>query len=1549
MADNVNVINAEDVIKQYEIKSLDLQSPTIGADIIERFNSINENFAKIIGSEYLKGAKGDSVVTKKIILSSIDSAATQEGYLYYKKLTEIIISKLDGNAQKEFWPDSGADTATIAKAEANRKLRFKHLDGAEFTLIYEVIEGVRNEEILTCLPFTYKDPLFGEITEDIEKTNNSGINIDLSCIICYDIIDYDEQGYAKRGFIRTSLAPTVHYDGQDKRFNWVINGVETGLAAAGPVGKQGKTGTGVLIAEYDESGEVTDNTAIYTITKFHFHVDNNTLVDIEPPTNDWWDISKGNIPPALQLNLTDNCMIFARAETSEKDSSTVAESPKSPIMSTDKWIWGLLSLDNSNGNTVYKIRKGGALSEILGVGTHTLLDLMELNRYNFIPYPPEGYEEPRKDGALTGAQEPGVGGVHDKSGHVLYASKWPSSRIYTADDSTESLNIGPSRLKENTKTVLNSEYDENYFNTVYIGVGENLSNYVRLNPNAKEGHAYIFPTTKDKPISGHIQYAKQLTEDAGTATRPIYFIGGVPFMCNETLDNNITGNAATSTSAEEAKKLTVSAGSDVEPVYFKDGVPVKCRAIDTQADKALNAGRLTKKVSGKVSENDSDAYDVGSETQAIYFKDGVPVSCGKSLAHDITGTAAKADALTKNAGDSTHPVYFSGGIPKQCSGSLAANITGNAATASKLITNPNARSGPNLVGATTNPVYFKDGLPVQCSGDLSVNITGTAAQSKKLTSNAGSSTVPVYFKDGVPVACQSISLNITGNAATASRADRLKIDTVGSSSEPVYFKNGVPVKCTISSTAAAAKRLVVENVGTASKPVYFKAGVPVACDSLSINTTGNAATATKLATARKIDITGGIAATEQNFDGSSNINIPVTSINENYLTWGSGKQQVAGPMDMAIANYLNANRLSFMPAKNIKVYYSDNGDSTMPLWKDYGLTDDQKVSLVTTDLGTTLYMGKKTNGKQTAGRDFLRVEITAENGNLYFSLKKIMLQISTNGAAGCYVIVEKKMNGSSTFSNIGKYAISGWSGWNAITCNSYMGGSSTSSINTMRLTFGFDSYTTNYNPSKNNVKFCIMKIAMHGENCWTNQNSQLAETGNIYSWNVNQSVSFPSNLEAPIISAEKMICDNIDGYKISANQVLAETNGSSIGSASMPWNEVHVKNIKSVDNAIIEDADIENATINTATIKNLVGVDLSKLLGHVHIQDSFPKIQVQSTKGNVEYQISNTPKWFTTNSDVATKKTYSHTVGKIKLLTSKLPEMESNIIDLTIPNLYVPIGLTYMNDYDDVTKVTVQSVAQGIGTVIGNIFRSKKNDKKVELKETTRYWADMYLKDIKLTITYTNNGKTQTITKTVSDYTLTNHKEYHDSKRNVAVVYPKIAGFNLNDIVLTKSGSKYKDLEITIKLDFSVSRTTGDNYKDATNTRVGHVYIPGIKTTTSTPSAYYSKFEATTSQPSTLLPGKINMTNNSKFSGTYIPKASSGCSIYFTKQGIRFLNGKSYFDIVPPKDSGSWSEDTGGYLEAGVFDAKNSKIWHLKRKFGDILGGTGSKSWETKI
>ena len=77
---------------------------------------------------------------------------------------------------------------------------------------------------------------------------------------------------------------------------------------------------------------------------------------------------------------------------------------------------------------------------------------------------------------------------------------------------------------------------------------------------------------------------------------------------------------------------------------------------------------------------------------------------------------------------------------------------------------------------------------------------------------------------------------------------------------------------TIYGNATSANKLNT-NAGSASQPVYFSNGVPVAITSYS----GNAATATKLATARTIQ-TNLASTAPASFDGSANITPGVTGI-----------------------------------------------------------------------------------------------------------------------------------------------------------------------------------------------------------------------------------------------------------------------------------------------------------------------------------------------------------------------------------------------------------------------------------------------------------------------------------------------------------------------------------------------------------------------------------------------------------------------------------------------------------------------------------------------
>ena len=271
------------------------------------------------------------------------------------------------------------------------------------------------------------------------------------------------------------------------------------------------------------------------------------------------------------------------------------------------------------------------------------------------------------------------------------------------------------------------------------------------------------------------------------------------------------------------------------------------------------------------------------------------------------------------------------------------------------------------------------------------------------------------------------------------------------------------------------------------------------------------------------------------------ITLPNTSY-EAYLSWG-GRSLAASlsPVDVATDGQWSANRLSFMPATGIQVEYSTNGGTS---WTDYGLTDAQKQSLVTTGLSQTLYMGN--NGTSQTVNDMLRVTITAESGKTYFSLKKIYAYLCTNGASSTMVKIEKAMNGSdTTFVEVGEYPVSGWSGWNSIPLAVSFGGgdNQTGNVRRIRMTFYFTAYGNNYGPdATNKVKFYVTNIQMMGETSWSNSGGNLAKTGHMYSWDVNKTVTFPATLKATSIYENGTALSSKyyhSGNTAAANTVLA--------------------------------------------------------------------------------------------------------------------------------------------------------------------------------------------------------------------------------------------------------------------------------------------------------------------------------------------------------------------------------------------------------------------------
>lgn len=223
------------------------------------------------------------------------------------------------------------------------------------------------------------------------------------------------------------------------------------------------------------------------------------------------------------------------------------------------------------------------------------------------------------------------------------------------------------------------------------------------------------------------------------------------------------------------------------------------------------------------------------------------------------------------------------------------------------------------------------------------------------------------------------------------------------------------------------------------------------------------------------------------------------------ITWAD--KSLSGrlsPLDSALSNVHSANRFAFADPAGITVEYSRNNGDT---WQAYDTNDAQKIHLVS-GLGTGYSIGAASTGITNQYK--LRITLNASKMKVYTALKKLLINISTNGATGCKCQVEKAQRGSETnFDTVGTYNIDGWSGWNSIPIKGAFGGSEsqTSNLGAIRLTFYITSVTSL--PSD----LTVLDIYAVGDTYWTTP-SVMARTGHMYEYDSEKNVTFPANLTA---------------------------------------------------------------------------------------------------------------------------------------------------------------------------------------------------------------------------------------------------------------------------------------------------------------------------------------------------------------------------------------------------------------------------------------------------
>ena len=236
----------------------------------------------------------------------------------------------------------------------------------------------------------------------------------------------------------------------------------------------------------------------------------------------------------------------------------------------------------------------------------------------------------------------------------------------------------------------------------------------------------------------------------------------------------------------------------------------------------------------------------------------------------------------------------------------------------------------------------------------------------------------------------------------------------------------------------------------------------------------------------------------------------LTSRGEEYLDWGGpARRGSISPVGAALSAEHSANRLALINPNALTLEYSSDGGTT---WTPYPYTGSDKTKICTTDL--RLNIGRPDNTTNlVANKSKTRITITAEDGSheyVYTSMRKMLVNVST--ATDISMLVETrtgtnyKNNGA--WSSVGTYQLAGWSGWNDIPLGTSLGGYVNQLQNNWQMRLTFSCPTVSSDAPKEGA---ILGIRVFGENCWMPA-SNLAKTGNIYTYDMGGNVTLPAGL-----------------------------------------------------------------------------------------------------------------------------------------------------------------------------------------------------------------------------------------------------------------------------------------------------------------------------------------------------------------------------------------------------------------------------------------------------
>lgn len=360
-------------------------------------------------------------------------------------------------------------------------------------------------------------------------------------------------------------------------------------------------------------------------------------------------------------------------------------------------------------------------------------------------------------------------------------------------------------------------------------------------------------------------------------TKVANLVGSAP----ETMDTLEEVAAAIAAHQDVTDALNAAIGNKVDKVSGK-GLSTNDY---TTAEKNKLSGIAT---GAEVNQNAFSNVVVGSTTVAADSKTdtltlvaGSNVTITPDATNDKITIAAKDTTYSDMTGATTSAAGTHGLVPAPTSGTANRYLRSDGTWSVP----PDNNTTYSTFGAATSSAAGTSGLvPAPAAGKQGQYLRGDgtwATPTNTTYGAAGDSLGLVKTGGDVTIASGVITVNDDSHNHVISNVDGLQAALDGKAAK----SHGTHV--TYSTTAPAAPGTA--SVGTATTVSRSDHVHPLqtSVSGSSGSCTGNSATATKLANARTIAISGGAVGTATSFDGSGNITIPVTSVNALKLTIGS--------------------------------------------------------------------------------------------------------------------------------------------------------------------------------------------------------------------------------------------------------------------------------------------------------------------------------------------------------------------------------------------------------------------------------------------------------------------------------------------------------------------------------------------------------------------------------------------------------------------------------------------------------------------------------------